>query len=351
MKHWLTPKRILLGVVFIVLGIVLYLYLPVFMPLILAFLTALVLEPLVRLVQKYLHLKKRLPAVTLVFLLFVCLIGALIYLTITKLVNEAIKFFERFPYYIAELTFFFEDLLERFNKAVADLPPGLIMELEKQLDRLLQKGNELAEQAIPLLVGWVQGIPNLVIVILIYLIALFLISLDLPKYMQSFYARFKAENATKVRYMFQRATRFFTGFFKAQFLVSVIIFIVSYIGLLLIAPRNALLMAVIIWLIDLIPIIGSIIILAPWATFELIAGNTSIGIQLWILAVILLVIRRTVEPKVMGDQIGLPPLPTLIGLYLGLSFLGVIGLIVGPLVIIAIISAKEAGIIKLDFKI
>lgn len=69
------------------------------------------------------------------------------------------------------------------------------------------------------------------------------------------------------------------------------------------------------------------------------------------LAAILLIIRRTVEPKVMGDQIGLPPLPTLIGLWLGLYFFGIIGLIIGPLSIIAILSAKEAGLIKLDFKI
>ncbi|MDQ0341186.1 putative PurR-regulated permease PerM [Caldalkalibacillus uzonensis] len=69
------------------------------------------------------------------------------------------------------------------------------------------------------------------------------------------------------------------------------------------------------------------------------------------MAVVLLTIRRTIEPKVLRDQIGLLPLPTLIGIYLGFYFLGVIGLIAGPLLIIAFFSAKEAGIIRFNLKI
>ncbi|MFP3472205.1 AI-2E family transporter, partial [Micrococcus sp. SIMBA_144] len=84
-------------------------------------------------------------------------------------------------------------------------------------------------------------------------------------------------------------------FFKAHFLVSIIIFVVSLIGLLLITPKVALLMAFIIWVIDFIPIIGSIVILGPWAIYYLITGDIATGSQMAILAVGLLVIRRTVE--------------------------------------------------------
>lgn len=64
-------------------------------------------------------------------------------------------------------------------------------------------------------------------------------------------------------------------------------------------------MTLIIWLIDIVPFLGSIIILAPWGLYHLLMGNTSISVQLFILAVILLIIRRVVEPKLMGDHIGL----------------------------------------------
>ncbi|MDQ0340314.1 sporulation integral membrane protein YtvI [Caldalkalibacillus uzonensis] len=351
LKEIITPKRIIIACVLLISGFILYRYLSVFMPLILAFVTALLLEPLVKLAQRTLYLKHRLAAVTLVFILFVCFIGLMFYLGITKLVNEAMKFIDRLPYYIIEVTFFVENAIEQFNETIATLPQPLVEEIERQSFVIISKANQISAQAISAAAGWVQAIPNLIVVILIYLIALFLISKELPRYIEAFYTMFKEENAEKVRYMFQRLSRVFTGFFKAQFLVSIIIFIVSYVGLLLISPRNALLMAVIIWIIDFIPIIGSIVILAPWGLFNLITGDTHTGIQLLILAMVLLTIRRTVEPKVMGDQIGLPPLPTLIGIYLGFYFLGVIGLIAGPLLIIAFLSAKEAGIIRFNFKI
>ncbi len=321
------------------------------MPFILAALTAFILEPLVKLIQKHLKFRKRLPAVIIAFVTFVLVIAFIFYVTITRVVNETIRFVERMPYYIIDINFYMENLLEKLNKTAAGLPPVFIDEMDKQISSLLEWTTESAQQMIPILAGWAQAIPNLVVVIIIYLIALFLISLDLPKYIEGFYARFEKENGEKVRYMLQRSTRFFTGFFKAQFLVSIIIFIVTYIGLMLISPDNALIMSLVIWFIDFIPIIGSIAILAPWALFDLITGDVNTGIQLLVLAGILLIIRRTVEPKVMGDQIGLPPLPTLIGLWLGLYFFGILGLIVGPLSIIALLSAKEAGLIKLDFKI
>ena len=71
-------------------------------------------------------------------------------------------------------------------------------------------------------------------------------------------------------------------------------------------------MSLVIWIIDIIPILGSIIILAPWSLYMFISGDVATGTQLAILAAVLLIIRRTVEPKVMGSQIGLSPLPTLI---------------------------------------
>jgi sporulation integral membrane protein YtvI len=321
------------------------------MPIILAFFTALLLEPLVLVAQRYLRLPKRLPAVIIVFILFVCFIATFFYIAITKLVNEAIRFIDRLPYYVVEVTFFVDDLIEKFNQAAEGLPPALINGLNQQSTLILDKGDEIAKQAIPMLASWAQSVPNLIVVALIFLITLFLISMDLPRLKESFYNHFKEGNAEKVRYMSQRLGYVFIGFFKAQFLVSVIIFIVSYIGLLFISPKNALLMATIIWIIDFIPIIGSIVILGPWALFNFISADPSTGIKLAILAGILLTLRRTLEPLIMGEQIGLSALSTLIAIYLGLYFFGIVGLIAGPLFIITLKSAMEAGIIKTDFKI
>ena len=75
------------------------------------------------------------------------------------------------------------------------------------------------------------------------------------------------------------------------------------------------------------------------------------GTKLAVLAIVLLVVRSLVEPKVMGSQIGLSPLPTLIGMFIGLKLFGLFGLFIGPMIVILFNTAREAGIIKLNFKI
>ena len=91
-------------------------------------------------------------------------------------------------------------------------------------------------------------------------------------------------------------------------------------------------MSIIIWVIDFIPLIGSIVVLGPWAIFHLLTGNIALGTQLAVLAAILLIIRRTVEPKVMGTHIGCSLLLTLIAHVSRLKTLWeVLGFIIGTL--------------------
>src|SRR5690625_7470897 len=102
------------------------------------------------------------------------------------------------------------------------------------------------------------------------------------------------KTAEKVSFMNERLSNVLLGFLKAQILLSFIIFFTSLIGLLFIAPDVAIIVSLIIWIVDLIPIIGSIIVLGPWALYMFLAGETVIGIKLTILAIILLSIRRMI---------------------------------------------------------
>src|SRR5699024_10254855 len=142
---------------------------------------------------------------------------------------------------------------------------------------------------------------------LIDLIGVFLFMLELPILKSKLYNLFTEETAQKVSLMNARLSSVMFVIIKAQFLLSLILSLSSLIGLLIIAPDVALIMALVIWVIDLIPIIGSIIILGPWSLFMFLSGDTVMGVKLAILAIILLAIRRIVEPKVMGQQIGLSP--------------------------------------------
>lgn len=345
-------RLILITLIVAVVVTISYFILPVSVPLIIAFITALFLEPLVSLLQNKAKWKRSL-SVLVIFLLFVMSIGIIGYFITTKVITEGIKIVENAPSYINEVNRVWRDMEQNITHASEDLPPELVNEISEQIDKFLYdlRINITDMVNIERIKSLFTDIPNYLISFIVYLIALFLFLLDMPKLKEGFYAHLKESTAEKVKFMTSRLSYVVFGFFKAQFLVSIIIFFVTLIGLLFIAPDVALIMAFVVWIIDFIPIIGSIVIIGPWAIFQLITGNIGTGTQLAILAIVLLIIRRTVEPKVMGSHIGLSPLATLIAMYIGLKLIGILGFIVGPLVIIAFNSAKEAGIIKMNFKI
>lgn len=285
--------------------------------------------------------------------MFVIMIGTAGYFIVTKVVTEAIKIGENVPTYINEINDLWLRAENDLTIASRDLPQEFVDQVSLEVQKLLEGMKDDLKKYLNIewLTKVATNIPGYLVSFIVYLIALFLFLVELPKLTARMYGHMTPKTTDKVKFMTARLSYVVVGFFKAQFLVSLIIFIVCLIGLLFIAPEVALVMAVIIWLIDLIPIIGSIIILAPWAIFHFLTGSIPTGTQLAVLATLLLIIRRTVEPKVMGQHIGLSPLATLIAMYIGLKLFGILGFIIGPLLVISFNTAREAGIIKLNFKI
>ncbi|MBO8155366.1 MAG: sporulation integral membrane protein YtvI [Bacillaceae bacterium] len=329
-----------------------YFILPVSIPLIVAYFTALLLNPLIRLFSSRFKISRKF-SVIIVFLLFLILMTITGLYVATKAVAQMNKIAENAPEYINNVSDFVVDWQENLDTVTRDLPQDFIDQINDTIENSFNTIKKFFTDNLTIdnIAEFAAKIPNYLVSILVYLIALFLFMLELPNLKQKFYNFLTDETAEKVRFMIARLSYVVFGFLKAQFLVSLIIFAVSLIGLLYIAPDVAVIMSLIIWLIDFIPIIGSIVILGPWSLYMFLTGDLVMGTKLAILAIILLAIRRTVEPKVMGRHMGLSPLATLIAMYLGLKLIGIFGFILGPLLLIAFNSAKEAGIIKVNFKI
>ncbi|MFD2628269.1 sporulation integral membrane protein YtvI [Oceanobacillus kapialis] len=345
-RHW---TLILLGVILVV-GIIFIL--PISIPLVVAFITALILNPLVRLFQKRLRLSRK-ASVTIIFLLFLLISGVAGTFIVTKIVTQVVNFAEDVPSHFNQVNRIYNEWEADLEQYTDDLPPEFVTQVSSSIEQNLVNLSNTMKEKITLdrIAQIVAEVPQYLISILVYLIALFLFMLELPILKAKTYNMMTKETAEKVSFMNRRLANVILGFFKAQFLVSLLILAGSLIGLFLIVPEVAIVMSLIIWIVDLIPIIGSIIVLGPWALFLLLAGDVSTGVQLSILALILLAIRRIVEPKVMGQHIGLSPLATLIAMFIGLKLLGILGFILGPILVIAFNSAKEAGIIKWNIKI
>lgn len=347
-----TPrvKRILIIAALILAAIILYIYFYDFLPILIAILTALIFEPFVQWMKNKMNVSKRILPVTTVFILFLMTCAVLIYLTFTRVVDSIYQFSLNIPSYALEIEYYISDLIIRFNELVNEIPYSnvLIREIEETSNRFVTMALNFTSYLLTTLVSWIQSVPNLIFVSLFYLITLFLFSLDLPRLKRVFYNFFKPETRKRLQFVNQRMGKVFLGYWKAQFILSVGVFIITYFSLRFISPGAALIMATIIWLVDIIPLyVGPALILIPWGIMAMIIGNMGIGVQLILLAVVITVLRRIVEPKVLGDSMGMGALPTVLSMYFGFVFGGVMGMILGPFVYMGILSAKESDLFEL----
>lgn len=121
-----------------------------------------------------------------------------------------------------------------------------------------------------------------------------------------------------------------SGYFKAQLILMSIIFVILSFFLVLFRVKYSVFIAFATALVDAIPVFGTGFILLPWAAYEFLTGTNSLGFGLIALYGVCTLTRQILEPKILSSKIGLPPLLTIFGVFLGYKLFGIIGLILGP---------------------
>ena len=121
-------------------------------------------------------------------------------------------------------------------------------------------------------------------------------------------------------------------YLKAQLMVESVIFAVLFVGFFILRINYAFLIALVAAVVDAIPILGTGTILIPWAIVSIILGDGVVGWGLVSLYGVCLVTRQIVEPKIVGANLGIHPVVSIISIYLGMRFFGFLGLILGPII-------------------
>jgi len=134
------------------------------------------------------------------------------------------------------------------------------------------------------------------------------------------------------------------NYLKAQFLLALVCFALMFPALALYGQRYAFLIGLFVAFLDFLPFFGAPALLLPWGTLTLLAGDTGKGIFLFVLMAVFFMIRRVVEPKLVGDQAGLHPLVALVGIYVGIRLGGILGALLGPVLLMAAISIYKARV-------
>lgn len=317
------------------------LVIPYFLPFLLGLILALAMDPLVRL---FLKLKmSRAAASGLALLVTMGVSGVLLWLAISTLIWELARFLANLPYFssiIKEQALLLAQKLESFS---AGLPPEFVTQLDKntvKVSELLSNTlSSLASETLRL----ITHLPNQLLIVVIMLVATYFISKDLVKIKKRIENAIPPEFHSKLRFMADDLYRASLGYIKAQIILALISTLVIMIGLAVIGAEYILSISLLAGLFSPVPVLGVGAVFIPLIIFNLVTGNTYMAVGLSILFAVVIVIKHALEPKVLGESIGLEPLAVLISLYVGYELLGVYGIIMGPFILItynALLKAK-----------
>ncbi len=196
------------------------------------------------------------------------------------------------------------------------------------------------------LTGIASVVPSLFLKTIVTIIATVFITIDFEK-IKNFLVRQIPDGKRKI---FAEARVFFGGTIVKCFLSYMAILFITFIelalGFTLLRIPYALLLAALIAVVDILPVLGTGTVLVPWGVISLLLGDYGIGIGILLLYLVITIIRNTIEPKLVGKQIGLHPVVTFAGMLLGLKYFGFLGMFGIPLLIAFINKLNEKKLIN-----
>ena len=357
--YWTKVLKNIAYIALIILGLYVALKLSIFyMPFLVAFIISLIIEPAIKYIMKKTKLTRRTSSIIIFVLVSVVIIGSLAWIIVT-LFSESSSLLQSLNDYFDKAYSQFQSLTSSLDFNKIHLSDEVVEVLKNSTGDLIQNISNWIRNALMGLVSILTKIPNIAICIGITVVALYFICVDNIYILDQIEHHLPGQWVKKISVHLKELIKSLGGYLKAEVSLILVSFIISVIGLYLLNIfgfdiKYPLLMAIFIAFVDALPILGSGTVMIPWAIICAINGNWQLGIAIVVLLIIMSVVRQVLEPKLVSKNIGVHPIFTLIAMYTGFKVIGIIGLLVGPIVLIIIknifSSLIDQGVFKTIFE-
>lgn len=347
--EYLTPKRVLIGFfVLATLGLLVIFskqFATALAPFITALILAALLEPIISLLQKKLRFPRGMAVLT-TLICAVLVLGYFLFAFTATIISQLNDLLKLLPQYRVNITTTLNDLVLRFEILNEGLPDVISTKISQSLTEFLASLEQAITNVITRLFNAFTGLPVFTIITLIVVVSTYFFSKDKDLLITSFMRLVPDSWQERIDHAIDRIAIDLMGFIKGRLILLMIAIIISALGLIFLNVRYWLLLAVIIAVLDNIPIVGPGFIFGPWALTTFVVGDTNRAIYIAALYLVILAVRQLTEPKIMGASIGIHPLAMLLAFYGGVVFFGSMGIFIGPLLMIIIKAAIHAGLFK-----
>lgn len=231
-------------------------------------------------------------------------------------------------------------LRERALSLAARAPDGMSQTLTRWLTNLFADGSGLLERAasgVLSMAGNVMGgLPSGALMVGTAVISSFMFSAQLPALKERMRGIMSAGWIQKTVQTGKKVRHAVLGWLKAQVKLSGVTLLIVGAGMLLLGVEHVLFWAVIIAMVDAVPMLGTGTVLIPWCLLAFLQGDSVRAVGLLGIYVTAMMTRSVLEPKLLGGQLGMNPLLTLLALYAGYRLWGVLGMILAPVLTVTV---------------
>lgn len=320
-----------------------------FMPLLIGWMIALVANPLVKFLEEKLKIKRKAVSGMVVILVLagVILIG---YLIISKLVTESIGFSSNLPNLWKSLQQDMEVISQKLDVIYQRLPIDLqvrIMTINEETNTFVKEFlGKVGTPTVIAISAFAKNIPSFVINVIMCILSAYFFTSEKEYIAKTMRKIAPVSTLKKWDIVYTSLKKAVGGYFKAQIKIEMWIYLLMVIGLMILHIDYALLIAFGVAILDFLPFFGTGAVMLPWAIVKFLSSDYTMSIGLLIIWGVSQLVRQIIQPKIMGDSIGMPPIPTLFLLFVGYKIGGVLGMIVAVPIGIIICNMYQSGIFE-----
>ncbi|MCH5273611.1 MAG: sporulation integral membrane protein YtvI [Lachnospiraceae bacterium] len=354
MKEKDIYKRILVNFLLTLVGVVLFVLfigdvLNFFLPFVIGFVIAAIANPMVRFLEKKVKVKRKYGSAIIIVFVLAVVIG-LLYLIAYILIRELIDFIGDVPAFLEQVQNLIDELSQDLYGVYEKLPVGMqnmLNSASSSLEGWLEKTiSEFKMPSISMAGNYVGSIVEGILIAIISILAAYFFIADrdrLVELVKKITPETWQEYYNLIMHNIKSAVG---GYFKAQFKIMLIIIVILFIGFEALGIDYSFLLALLIAFLDLLPVLGTGTVIGPWVIVDILTGNYVEAIVLTILYLVCQVVKQFLQPKMVGDSIGMDPLATLFFMFVGYRFGGILGMIIGIPVGMVLVNFYRIGVFE-----
>ncbi|BDF33267.1 sporulation integral membrane protein YtvI [Lachnospiraceae bacterium] len=343
--------KVIVSLAFSLFGTALFVFLGArllvfFMPFVIGWFIAYIASPVVNWLERRLKIVKKLGSAIIIIGVLAGLVF-LIYFAGSRLWREIVALIQNMPDLYQQLESGLSDIGKTLEGVFTVLPKGIqngwyamVSNLDSTMGNLIGR---FSEPTVAAAGNFAKKIPSVLIATIVTVISAYFFIADRDAVIAWSKKIAPDPVVRRMSMVIDNLKYAVGGYFKAQMKIMVVVFGLLLIGFVLMGVHFQILLALLIAFLDFLPFFGTGTALIPWALYKFMVGNYKLAIALMVLYAVTQLVRQLIQPKLVGDSMGLNPLVTLVLLYVGYKVGSVLGMIFAVPIGMIVINLFQAG--------